>query len=136
MRSKKRYSGVLSNTLAMLISALCGFGVIFACILVFSVLMTKIDLNNSVLSVLTSAALCVGAYTGGYVAARKRRHNGLLIGVLCGLFIFLIIFLASYFFAGTAGGFSGSSKFAMTLICAAVGGIVGVNNKGIHIRFR
>lgn len=134
MRSKKRLNSAVTNTLGMLLSALCGFGAVFVSIILFSFIMTKIDVSESVLSVLTSLGLCIGAYVGGYVASRRRRKNGLLMGVLCGLFMFLIIFILSYFFAGTAGGFSASAKLVMTLICAGVGGIVGVNAKGRRFR--
>ena len=111
------------------ISALAGLGVIFALILLFAYLITKIDLSDTIISVLTSAALCVGAYTGGLISAKKRRKNGLLMGILCGVFMFFIIFIISSFFAQTAAGFSGSSKLVMTLIFAAVGGVVGINSK-------
>ncbi len=130
MRSRKKSGALLSNVCGTLLSAVCGFIVVFAAILLFSFLMTKIDVSDSVLSVLTSVALCTGAYVGGYISARRRRQNGLLMGLLCGLFMFTVIFVVSYFFAGTAGGFSGSAKFVMTLVSAAFGGIIGVNTRG------
>jgi putative membrane protein (TIGR04086 family) len=130
MRTKRKFGRAAANAFTLLISAVCGFAAVFVCILVFSFVMTKIDLSDSVISVLTSLALCVGAYVGGYVASRRRRKNGLAAGALCGLVIFAVIFVLSYFFAGTAGGFSGSSKLAMTLVCAGIGGIVGVNTGG------
>lgn len=134
MRSRKRAGRAVSNICGMLLSALCGFAAVFLSVAVFSFIMTKIDVSESVLSVLTSLGLCVGAYAGGYTASRRRRKNGLLMGVLCGLFMFLIIFFLSYFFAGTAGGFSASAKLVMTLICAGIGGVVGVNAKGRRFR--
>ena len=103
MRSKKRYRNLLSGAAGMLLSALAGFSLVFLGLLLFSFIMTRIDVSEPVLSVLTSLALCVGAYVGGYTASRRRRRNGLLMGVCCGLFMFLVIFALSYFFAGTAG---------------------------------
>ncbi|MCD7741688.1 MAG: TIGR04086 family membrane protein [Ruminococcus sp.] len=135
MRSRKRLGSAAANALTLLASAVCGFAAVFLCILFFSFVMTRIDVSESVLSVLTSAGLCVGAYVGGYVASRRRRRSGLLMGLLVGLFMFGIIFLLSYIFAGSAGGFSPSARLVMTLVCAAVGGVVGVNSKGGR-RFR
>ncbi|MCD8096061.1 MAG: TIGR04086 family membrane protein [Ruminococcus sp.] len=129
MRSRKRLGRAASNALTLLISAMCGFIVVFLCIMLFSFVMTKIDVSESVLSLLTSVGLCVGAYVGGFAASKRRRQNGLLMGLLCGLFMFGIIFLLSYIFAGTAGGFSASAKLVMTLVCASAGGVVGVNSK-------
>lgn len=111
------------------VSALAGFIVIFFMVLLFAFLITKIDASDTIISVMTSVALCVGAYTGGLISAKKRRKNGLLMGVICGIFMFFIIFVISSFFAQTTAGFSGSSKLIMTLIFSALGGIVGVNSK-------
>ena len=133
MRSKKRFART-GNILTVILSAVCGFAAIFILIALFSLLMTRIDVNDSVVSVLTSAGLCAGAYIGGYVASKKRRQNGLIMGLICGLFMFGIIFLVSYLFAGTAGGFSASSKLVMTLLFASAGGIVGVNSSGRKFR--
>lgn len=135
MRNRKSYSSA-AGLLGAALAAVCGSGAVFLIIVVVGFIMTRIDVEDGVLSVLTSAALCVGAYFGGYVAARRRRQNGLLMGALCGLMMFGAIFAGSYFFAGTAGGFSGSAKLVMTLVCGAVGGIVGVNSKNNWFRLK
>ena len=134
MRSRRNISA--GGFLGAAAAAVCGSAAVFVLILVFGFIMTRIDIGDGVLSVLTSAALCVGAYFGGYVAARKRRQSGLLMGTLSGLMMFGVIFAGSYFFAGTAGGFSGSAKLVMTLVCGAVGGIVGVNSKSNWFRLK
>lgn len=136
MRNKKKLPASASNLLSAGIAAVFGFAAISLSIMLFGFLLTKIDLDDSVLSLLTSAGLCIGAYVGGYVAARHRRQSGLLMGLLCGLLMFGIIFILSYLFAGTAGGFSGSAKLIMTLVCAAAGGVIGVNSKRNWFRFK
>ena len=135
MRNRKSF-GSAAGLINAAIAAVCGSGAVFLLVIVFSFIMTRIDIGDGVLSVLTSAALCIGAYFGGYVAARRRRQSGLLMGLLCGLMMFGVIFAGSYFFAGTAGGFSGSAKLVMTLVCGAVGGIVGVNSKNNWFRLK
>lgn len=133
MRNRKTTaSGVFGAGLA----ALCGSGAVFVLIVAVGFVMTRVDISEGTVSVLTSAALCVGAYFGGYVAARRRRQSGLMMGTLCGLMMFGLIFAGSYFFAGTAGGFSGSAKLVMTLVCGAVGGVVGVNSKNNWFRLK
>uniref|UniRef100_UPI004027F3A2 TIGR04086 family membrane protein n=2 Tax=Ruminococcus TaxID=1263 RepID=UPI004027F3A2 len=57
------------------------------------------------------------------------RRNGLLSGVLCGVFIFLIIVILSALFSKAAESFSVPAKLVLTLVCAGVGGVVGVNSK-------
>ena len=135
MRNRRSFRGA-AGLAGAAFAALCGSGAVFVLIVIFGAVMTRIDLSDGVLSVLTSAALCVGAYFGGSIAARKRKQSGLLMGMLCGLMMFGAIFAGSYFFAGTAGGFSGSAKLVMTLVCGAVGGIVGVNSRSNWFRLK
>lgn len=130
MSKRKRFANgrlsVLTNTA---FSALSGFAIIIVCILAFAFIITKIDVTDKVVSVLSSAALCAGAYAGGFISAKKRRRNGLFMGVLCGLFMFFIILVVSTFFIQTISGFSPSLKLILTLLFGAIGGIVGVNSK-------
>ena len=132
----RRYFPALTNLLGAAMAAVLGSAAVFVLILIFGFIMTRIDVGEGVLSVLTSGALCVGAYFGGCVAAKRRRQNGLLMGALCGLIMFGVIFAGSYFFAGTAGGFSGSAKLVMTLVCGGIGGVVGVNSRGTRFRLK
>ncbi len=130
MSKRKRFANgrlsVLTNTA---FSALSGFAIIIVCILAFAFIITKIDVTDKVVSVLSSAALCAGAYAGGFISAKKRRRNGLFMGILCGLFMFFIILVVSTFFIQTISGFSPSLKLILTLLFGAIGGIVGVNSK-------
>lgn len=128
-RRKKLFLGRMSVLTNTAVSSLVGFAAVFVLVLLFAFIITKIDASETIISVMTSVALCVGAYVGGVVSAKKRRKNGLLMGVLCGVFMFFVIFVLSTFFAQTAESFSGSTKLIMTLIFSAVGGIVGVNSK-------
>lgn len=81
-----RKLSVLSSTA---ISACVGCGAIFVAVLAFAYVITKIDATDLMLSVMSTAALGIGAYAGGYVCGKRQRRNGLLSGVLCGVFIFL-----------------------------------------------
>lgn len=112
-----------------LISLAAAFVVIIGVLCIFAFFMTKIDANDAAISVMTTVALGAGAYTGGYVSARRRKRNGLLMGVLCGVFIFLVILILSAFFSKAVQSFSPSAKLIVTLVCAAVGGVVGVNSR-------
>lgn len=99
------------------------------CCACFAYVITKIDATDLMLSVMSTAALGIGAYAGGYVCGKRQRRNGLLSGVLCGVFIFLIIVILSALFSKAAESFSVPAKLVLTLVCAGVGGVVGVNSK-------
>lgn len=111
-------------------SSFVGIVVILICLLIFSLFMTKFDAPEPMVSVMSSLALCVGAYVGGYIAAKRKRQNGMIIGILTGIFIYCIIFFAGVIFAKNSITFSFLTKLIMTLICAAIGGVFGVNSKG------
>ncbi len=78
---------------------------------------------------MSTLALCTGAFSGGYVSGKKRRKNGLLMGILCGVFVFIIIVVVSHFFSKAVESFSMPTKLLLTLVCAGVGGVAGVNSK-------
>lgn len=99
MKNNRLFGGrklsVLSSTV---LSACVGCGAIFVAVLAFAYVITKIDATDLMLSVMSTAALGIGAYAGGYVCGKRQRRNGLLSGVLCGVFIFLIIVILSALF--------------------------------------
>ena len=103
--------------------------IVLLIVLAFAFVLTKIDVPDSVVSVITAGALCIGAYVGGYVGAKKNRRNGLLLGIMCGAVIFIILFLLSVIFARSTEGLSGGAKLFLVMLCGSIGGIVGVNSK-------
>lgn len=130
MPKKRHFSqDKLSVLTSMFFSSVRGFAIVILLIFVFAFFITKIDVTDKIVKVLSSIALCTGAYVGGFFAAKKRRKNGLLMGLLCGLFMFFVIFVIGAVFIRTISGFSPSLKLVLTLVFGAVGGIVGVNSK-------
>lgn len=133
-----RRSRILSNykstrLYCAAVSSLFGLLMIFVCLLGFSVIITKINAPDALVTVLSTIALCIGGYCGGYMSARKRRKNGLFMGVISGIVIFMIIVIIGTIFANTALSLSAGGKLILTMICGAVGGIIGVNTK--HKRY-
>ena len=128
-RPRRILNGKLSVVADTVFSSFVGFVVVFLCVLLFAFIITKINATDKVISFMSGIALCVGAYAGGYISAKKRQKNGLFMGILCGLFMFLIILIIGSFFVKAVSGCSPSVKLILTLVCGAVGGIVGVNSK-------
>lgn len=130
MTKHKRYVRIKSSLLSRaMLSAGWAILIVLLIVLAFAFILTRIDVPESVVSVVTAAALCIGAYVGGYIGARKNRRNGLLLGIICGAVIFIILFLMSIFFAKSAEGLSGGAKLFLVMLCGSIGGIVGVNSK-------
>ena len=110
-------------------SSLIGVVIILGIVLLLSVLMSKVDVPDQVIVVMSSISLCIGAYAAGYIASRRRRQNGLVLGILTGVIVYCLVFFLGVMFAKTSITFNAFTKLVMTLICAAVGGVIGVNSK-------
>ena len=134
-----RHTRSKSNSKKLSVITTAAGSAVFSClsigavILLLGLIVARIDATNIILSAMSTFALCVGAFSGGYVSGKKRRRNGLLMGVLCGVFVFIIIVVISYFFSKSAESFSIPTKLILTLVCAGIGGVTGVNSK--HSRF-
>lgn len=106
-----------------------GFLVLMGCLFLFSLIVSKIDMPDAAITVMSTVSLCAGAYAGGFCCAKKRRKNGLVSGVLTGFSMFVVIFLISLIFARTAVSISAFSKLMWAVVFGAVGGVLGVNSK-------
>ena len=118
-----------SRAFCILISIAVGFFVIMGCLFVFSLLISKIDVPDGAVKAMSTIALCAGAFAGGFSCAKKRRKNGLFMGVATGIAIFLAVFVISLIFARTVVNFTAFAKFFWTVVFASVGGVMGVNSK-------
>ncbi len=95
----------------------------------FSFILTKIDAPNKVVKLLSTVALGAGTYFGGYICSRRKHNKGIYRGALCGFMMFCVIVIFGAIFADTVLSFSATSKLILTLVCGAIGGIVGANSK-------
>lgn len=111
------------------LSVLAGLVAAMICISCFSVLMTKMDAPDLLISCMACLALCVGSFTTGYVAARQRRRHGFLIGLSCGLVMYCIIFLTGIVILRSFACAGTPMKLLLIILCSGIGGIVGVNSK-------
>lgn len=118
-----------SGTYNTAVSLLIGIAATLLCLVVFSFVMTKLDAPDGIVSAMSSIALCVGSYFAGFVLSKRRRKNGLLTGIFCGIGIFIVTFLLGLLFAQITPSLGIFSKLLMVLVCSAIGGVVGVNSK-------
>ncbi|WP_051588858.1 TIGR04086 family membrane protein [Ruminococcus sp. NK3A76] len=114
--------------LLIILAGVAGYVVVFAMITVFSALSSRASPDDDLMSVFTALALFAGAYAGGYISAKNRHKNGLLMGVCCGLFMFLIILIVGTVISHHTNGFGAPVKFLITVVAGGVGGLIGVNS--------
>ena len=121
-----RFTGVIMQ---QLLAVLAAFGVIFLLLCVFAFITAHMDAGDSVFAGMSTAALFVGAYAGGYVCGRRRKRCGFMMGAVTGLLVFIIVLVLGSIFLGTAESVSHTGKLFLTVAAAAVGGAAGVNHK-------
>lgn len=76
------------------------------------------------------AAFCLGAGSmlSGFLSSKKIRYSGMLNGIVCGFIIYLIVFIFSLFLSENGFTIISLSHFLISVISAAIGGILGVNS--------
>jgi putative membrane protein (TIGR04086 family) len=74
-------------------------------------------------------AAALGAFAGGFVAARLSRERGLLYGAATGFLLFLLTTAAGFALLPETGGTLLLLKLALMVGGGALGGILGVNLK-------
>ena len=129
MRRKTPAERIKTERLLMVLSAVFAcVGAAFTTVTIFSAIATIIDLSDGTYNIMSSAALCAGCFAAAYTAAKRRKKQGLRVGLACGGIIFAVTLLLGIIFVKgfSAGGFF--TKLLIILACSAVGGIIGVNS--------
>lgn len=129
MRRKTPAERIRSERLLLVFyTSLACVGATFLAAAVFSAIATMIDLSDGTFRLMSGAALCAGCFAAGYTAAKRRRKQGLRVGLACGCAIFTVTLLLGMIFVRgfSAGGFF--TKLLIILVCSAIGGIIGVNS--------
>lgn len=73
--------------------------------------------------------LILGGYTGGFITARINKSNGLLMGALSGLIIFIVMLIIGFSTGNADITYMLLLKALAIILPAAIGGVKGVNKK-------
>jgi putative membrane protein (TIGR04086 family) len=119
---KQKITSAVSSVSAFLI-------VLFICSILFSALSNALEMNSSARLLLAGLSVSAGTFAASYTLAKRRRQGGILLGLLVGIAVFAAVFIGTLILGGafTAGGFF--SKLVIIVVCAVIGGVVGVNGK-------
>lgn len=131
MYNKTKTTGAGQNDYyrPVLYGLVCGVVATVFMLFVLAFVMTIKDLPASVVAAFSSLAAGFGGLCGGFFASRKAGRKGLLLGTVTGALLYILILCASLII--NSGPFSVMSiiKLAITVLSAAIGGILGVNVK-------
>ncbi len=115
---------------ALLIGTAVNAGLSFLITVVIALLLALSgNLLEGVVQYIVLIPIAVGGYTGGFVAARINKSNGLLLGVLSGLAILLVIITVSLCTENVSITYILFLKAVSIFLSGAVGGVKGVNRK-------
>jgi len=85
------------------------------------------DASATVLKVISSGALCIGSFVSGFVYARLVRNKGLICGVVSGILMFGVYYIAGLLLGAAAFSVLVLVRLVLVVLFACSGGIVGVN---------
>ena len=112
-----------------ILAVLAGLAVVLLLLLLFSLLISNIDASEELVAAMGCVSLCSGSFTAGFVAAKRRRCKGLLIGLACGIAMYLVTFLIGLLLLQSFVAAGTFSKLIFMVLCSCIGGVVGVNTK-------
>ena len=105
-----------------------GIGVAVTLILLFGIaaIMVLGGMGSAYASPLSSVAAAIGAFIGGYFAARKNSAKGLFGGLLVAAVMFILITVVGAFVSEQVTLMS-LIRLVIITLAASIGGILGVN---------
>ena len=106
-----------------------GLVLCFILLFIFSFFMSKMDIADSLISPITIAITVITGFVAGFVCARITRKNGLLLGAICAVILFAVLWLLSLLFLKEGTGLLGIIKCILLLVSGCLGGVMGVNKK-------
>lgn len=118
-----------SSIWCTILAVVAGLAVTLLFLLLFSLLMSNINAPDSLVQAMACLALCAGSFTAGFVAARRRRRKGLLVGLCCGVAMYFAVFLIGLLLLQSFAAAGTFAKLVFMILCSCIGGVVGVNCK-------
>lgn len=110
-------------------STSCGTLLAAALTILFGYAGSRSDFPAVLISVMLSLSLAAGGTLSGYVYGKRKRHNGIKNGIICGAIIYAVIFIFGIFYLGALPPFRLIRYLFLLCVSGAVGGIIGVNSK-------
>lgn len=112
----------------VLAGALVGLSIMLILFVLLALFMSFGILPLSSAAISASITAAVGAFFAGLTAAKKHGRNGMAIGALCGLILFLLFTLISLAAFKSMPSMATLIRLIIFLCGAAIGGIIGVGS--------
>ena len=130
MRKENLLSSNLYNYLRPVIfGTISGTLIIAVFLLLFSYILENNNVSQAYIKPMAIFSCALGSFFGGFIAARIKKINGFMYGLLMGIILFGIILLVSYFTYNEGFGIITLLRFGLMIISGVIGGSLGVNLK-------
>ena len=129
MSTRKELSPAASILLPLGVGTGVGVLVCVVILLIAAAIMTTGVFPTTAVTAVSLVAAAIGAFVGGFVAAKLSCQRGLLYGAGVGLLMFLLIMVVGIAVSQELRGAMMLLKAALTIGIGALGGVVGVNVK-------
>ena len=110
----------------MLVSVLAGVVCMAAGAVLSASILYFVMRDTGMTRAFAGASLSAGAYIAAFICGKYRRRKGLICGILCGAFLYIIIYALAIIFTGESAGIK---KLLLLTAFGAAGGVAGVNSK-------
>lgn len=111
---------------AVIYGSLWGIGATLIIFILLALIMSFGIFSVSSAPLLSAFAIAIGSFFAGFFGAKKLKKNGILIGALCGIVLFLAFTLIGLAAFKSPPGNSTLLRFLIFITASAVGGIIGV----------
>lgn len=123
---KNIFSYLRPYVLGVFSAAIVNIAIVALCS--FLLATSKVFSEEIVLGVIIGADV-VGAFVGGYIAARIKKEKGIVCGAVVGGTLFIIVLIGAMIIGFDEVTYRTVISFGVLLIFGALGGIKGVNRK-------
>ena len=88
-----------------------------------------LSLPPSVMPLASILTVSLSSFMGGYTVAKMLRKKGMILGAVMGVILSLILTLLAVIFTKQLPDAQSITKFAVLIVSAIIGGVLGVNTK-------
>jgi len=115
---------------AVLIGATVGIVVCAMLIMLMTIVVLQLkSIPLGALSIITQLIGVLGAFVGSYITVRIAKQNGMVLGIITGLLLFIIIVLVGVTTTAETLTVNTLIKGVAMTIAGCIGGIIAVNKK-------
>lgn len=125
---RKRQSILEDYRVNILVSSMVGIVSIIVSTCMFALVVSNIDVNLKIVSLINILCLALGGYVSGYVSAIRRQKKGIVSGLLCGIIVSAILISFSITFVPRLNVFGKVCKLTVVTVCSMLGGIRSANS--------